>query len=52
MQIVFVILIWVIPSILLTSTYLKMQKEVQQQFKSEFKQPLVFIFLGMTVSNF
>lgn len=42
-----------------------MQKEVQQQFKSEFKQPLVFIcvalivigflvfiFLGMTVSNF
>lgn len=50
--IIVVILFWVMPSILLTNAYLKMEKEVQQQFKNEFKQPLVFMCVTLPVIGF
>lgn len=51
-QIIVVISIWVIPSILLTNTYLKMEKEEQQQFKSEFKHPFVFMHIALIIIGF
>ena len=51
-SIIVVISIWVIPSILLTNAYLKMEKEVQQQFKNEFKHPLVFMCVTLLVIGF
>lgn len=49
--IIVVISIWVIPSILLTNAYLKMEKEVQQQFKNEFKHPIVLLLvIGLLLS--
>ena len=47
--ILIVILIWVIPIILVTNAYLKMEKDVQQQVKNEFKNSLVFMCVTLSV---
>jgi hypothetical protein len=50
-QIIVFISILVIPSTLLTNAYLKMEKEVQQRFRNEFKHPIVLLLLiGLLLS--
>ncbi|MEK4531596.1 Fe3+-siderophore ABC transporter permease [Solibacillus sp. FSL K6-1554] len=51
-QVLFVILIWVIPIILLTNAYFKMDEEERQEFKSEFKKPLALFCVGLLVIGF
>ncbi|MGE7024519.1 Fe3+-siderophore ABC transporter permease [Solibacillus cecembensis] len=48
-QVLFVILIWVIPIILVTNAYFKMDKEERQEFKNEFKQPLALFGVGLII---
>ena len=48
-QILFVILIWILPTLFMINAYLKMNKEEQQQFKSEFKQPLALFGVGLLI---
>ncbi|MFJ7950934.1 Fe3+-siderophore ABC transporter permease [Lysinibacillus sp. NPDC096418] len=44
-----VILIWIMPTFFLTNTYLTMDKEEQQKFKNEFKQPLALFGAGLII---
>ena len=48
-QILFVILIWILSTLFFINAYLKMNKEEQQQFKSEFKQPLALLVVGLLI---
>ncbi|AWE07807.1 Fe3+-siderophore ABC transporter permease [Lysinibacillus sp. 2017] len=51
-QVLFVILLWVIPIILVTNTYFKMDKEERQKLKTEFKSPLTFLCVGLLIIGF
>lgn len=48
-QILFVIVIWILPTLLMINVYLIMIKDEQQRFKSEFKQPLALFGVGLLV---
>jgi len=50
-QVLFVILIWIMPTFFLTNAYLKMDKEEQQKFKNEFKQPLALFGVGLIITG-
>jgi len=54
-QVLFLILIWVLPALLMMNTYVKMNESEKQSFKVELKQPIVFftvVFLlfGLLIS--
>lgn len=49
MQVFIVLLIWILPTSLLINAYLKMDKEEQQRFKGELRQPLAFIGVGLLI---
>lgn len=46
-QILFVLVLWMIPIAFLMSIYLKISKKDQQKLKSELKRPAVFLGLGI-----
>ena len=48
-QILFVLIIWILPTILTITTYLKMNKDEQLRFKLEFKQPLALFGVGLLI---
>lgn len=48
-QILFVIVIWILPTLLMINVYLIMIKDEQQRFKSEFKPPLALFGVGLLV---
>lgn len=55
-QILFLILLWVIPILLLINAYVKMEKREKQRVQQEFKKPLVlltatFLCIGLLVYN-
>ncbi|WP_456273313.1 Fe3+-siderophore ABC transporter permease [Bacillus sp. AK031] len=48
-QVLFVILIWILPTFLFTNAFFKMDKEEQQKFKNELQQPLVLFGVGLII---
>ncbi|APC47666.1 Fe3+-siderophore ABC transporter permease [Virgibacillus halodenitrificans] len=49
LQILFLIVIWVLPAILSINTYCKMDKKEQQELKNEFKNPFALFGVGFVV---
>ena len=48
-QVLFLILIWVLPALLMMNTYVKMNESEKQSFKSELKQPIAFFTVGFSL---
>ncbi|WP_229740589.1 Fe3+-siderophore ABC transporter permease [Ornithinibacillus halotolerans] len=46
-KIIFLILIWVLPIVMLTRTYVKMSKKEQEEFKGELRNPYALLIVGL-----
>ena len=49
LQVIFLILLWGIPIILFTTTYIKLKREEKREIINEIKRPLVLFELGFVI---